>query len=297
MLGLLLGLLGQAAPALEVAVATPSLIPLVAAIVGKEGQVRSLLPEGSSAHHATLRPSALAIIDRADLVVWLGADAEPALARRLQGASGVITVLDLPEVRPLAPRGLAGQPLSGRDPHVWLSPLRMERLATVLADRLTQLEPRSALSFQASLRRFHEALAGRREALRARFARLHAPGYAAWHDGYQYLEQEWGLKFAGAFVREPEAGAGLKALLQRQREWQKAPPSCVLLEPGMKTALPARLLPAARVLPLDETLLSYGDNYPDALTGLADDLLWCLGALPERARRSGTLSGNEHHDH
>jgi zinc transport system substrate-binding protein len=83
---------------------------------GTRVHVDNLTPSGAEPHDLELTPGAVAKIQRADVVLYLGHGFQPAVADAVDGASG--RAVDL----------LDGLPLRARDPHVWLDPVLYARI-------------------------------------------------------------------------------------------------------------------------------------------------------------------------
>lgn len=89
---------------------------------GDRIDVVDLTPSGAEPHDAALAPSAVADLERADLVLLI-----PGLQ---------------PEVEAAAPGGRTlAMPSDGTDPHVWLDPARLAAYATDVAARLERIDP------------------------------------------------------------------------------------------------------------------------------------------------------------
>jgi zinc transport system substrate-binding protein len=83
---------------------------------GKSLAVKNLTPSGSEPHDLELTPRAVADIQQADVVLYLGHGFQPAVADAVDGAHG--HVVDF----------LSGLPLRAGDPHVWLDPVLYSRI-------------------------------------------------------------------------------------------------------------------------------------------------------------------------
>jgi zinc transport system substrate-binding protein len=83
---------------------------------GRAVKVENLTPSGAEPHDLELTPGAVADIQRADVVLYLGQGFQPAVADAVKGASG--RSVDL----------LEGLPLRASDPHVWLDPALYARI-------------------------------------------------------------------------------------------------------------------------------------------------------------------------
>lgn len=91
-----------AAPAMaevpQVVTDIPPVHALVAQVMGDLGQPVLLLERGANAHDFQLKPSQIAALSEADLVVWIGPAMTPWLDRALETAEGAqsVTLLDAP---------------------------------------------------------------------------------------------------------------------------------------------------------------------------------------------------------
>lgn len=111
----------QASP--RVVADIPPVHGLVARVMAGVGEPALLIPAAASPHGRGLRPSEAALLDGADLVVWIGPALSPGLARavaRLAGRARLLTLLEVPGTRLLEwrapPLPDAAGPDGDRDP-------------------------------------------------------------------------------------------------------------------------------------------------------------------------------------
>lgn len=152
-------------------------------IGGSELDVSNLTPPGVEPHDLELSGSDVRAVADARLVLYLGSDFQPALERAVESTGA--TALDL-----LTDAGLtegAGQNHAdehegggeGRDPHVWLDPLRYAAIVEQVADALGSRDAAQPLT--AELQALHEELdSGLRHCERRVIVTSHAAfGYLA----------------------------------------------------------------------------------------------------------------------
>ncbi len=155
---LLIGLLavlfaGHAMASIRVVATVPNMGMLAEAIGGDSVEVTVLAPPDRDPHYLEARPSMMAALRRADLVVAIGAELEVGwLPAALQGAHN-------PSVREgrlgyfeganhtrlirsddVADRALGDVHVTG-NPHYYFDPIRMAEVGHALAERLSQLDP------------------------------------------------------------------------------------------------------------------------------------------------------------
>lgn len=199
---LLLGLLAAAAagPARAALPVTVTLLPLgmlVDAVGGDDVAVQVLVPPGASPHTFEPRPSDVARLARAALLVRAGGGVD-------DWAAG------LSDAAPDVPVRVLADALAARTPevpraHAWLDPIAVrDVLAPALAEALAARDPAHAAAYDARLHDFQRRLtaldAGIRDVLRD------APGrrFVAFHGAWDAFARRYGLEPAG--VVEPAPG-------------------------------------------------------------------------------------------
>ncbi|TVP91534.1 MAG: zinc ABC transporter substrate-binding protein [Pseudomonadaceae bacterium] len=197
-LGLVLAL--PAAAQMRVVATTPSLGMLANAIGGEHVDVRVLAPADRDVHYLDARPSYMAAMRRADLLMEVGAGLEegwlPAALRGSanptinEGRPGHFRAADFLELREsITVSGPnMGHVHAEGNPHFTIDPLRMATLAEALAERMGQLQPAQATYFAEQASSLAERLNSEAEQLAARVT----PGqrYVAYHEDLDYLS-EW----------------------------------------------------------------------------------------------------------
>jgi ABC-type Zn uptake system ZnuABC Zn-binding protein ZnuA len=239
-LSALLGvLLLAAAPAwgggeISVVTTTTDLKALVEAVGGDRVRVESLAPAVHDPHAVEVKPGQLARLRDAVLLVRVGLDHEPWLARALRSAgnprlappgpgnldaSQGIPLLQAETVRARPERGVHVHGLG--NPHYWLDPENARVITATILGGLARLAPADQAVFTANRARFLERL----EAGLARWSRALAPlaglRVVVAHDSWPYFARRFGLVVVAAI--EPSPGVppspqSLAALTARMRE-------------------------------------------------------------------------------
>ena len=239
-LSALLGvLLLAAAPAwgggvIPVVTTTTDLKALVEAVGGDRVRVESLAPAVHDPHAVEVKPGQLARLRDAVLLVRVGLDHEPWLARALRAAgnprlappgpgnldpSQGIPLLQAETVRARPERGVHVHGLG--NPHYWLDPENARVITATILGGLARLAPADQVVFTANRARFLERL----DAGLARWSRALAPlaglRVVVAHDSWPYFARRFGLVVVAAI--EPSPGVppspqSLAALTARMRE-------------------------------------------------------------------------------
>jgi zinc/manganese transport system substrate-binding protein len=189
-------------------VATTSSMGMLARVVGAESvRVTVLAPPDRDPHYLLARPSMMVALRRADLLVAVGADLEVGwLPAALQSASNPRILpgqpgyfegaaqVDLIEKGEAADRSRGDVHPAG-NPHFYMDPQRMARVAAALATRLGVLAPAQASAFTSRAEAFGRAVANRVPAWRRQAAG--APGVIFYHKDANYLAQLLGVRILG----------------------------------------------------------------------------------------------------
>lgn len=285
-----------------------SILPLhaiAAAVMEDVGKPHLLVPPGASPHSFQLKPSEARILERADLVVWVGDSLETFLEkplRTLAKRATIVEVGELPGVQTLPPRegGLWGEhdhdhghghgkgAAKGAghgeaiDGHLWLDPLNGKAIVLALGDLLARRDPERAERYRANAAREAARIEALHGELQARLAPVATRPFVVFHDAYQYLERRYGLTGAGSITVSPERQPSAKRLAALRRTIRERGAVCVFAEPQFKAPVVASVVEGtgARTATLDPVgappLQPGPGAYRALLQGLASDLVGCL---------------------
>ena len=184
---------------------------------GRKVDVRNLTPPGTEPHDLELSPRDVGRVRSVDIVLMLGDQFQPALERAAKDADG--TVVDLLSDAPLLASS-AVEEGGSHDPHVWLDPVRYERIVARVA---REIPGGSAQSFDRRLlalnTEFEDGLA---DCERHTFVTSHA--------AFAYLARRYGLKQVAISGLSPEIEPAPRALEGVVREVQRSGATTVFFE-------------------------------------------------------------------
>ena len=192
---------------LNVVTAFYPLLFLAERIGGPQVRVTDLTKPGAEPHDVELNPHQVGQIVDAGLVVYLKGF-QPAVDQAVsQEARG--RALDAASVVPLLPLSTSTdgekETAHGRDPHVWLDPVRYATIADAVGARLGQADPAHAADYTARAASLHRQL----DALNADFAAglktCQRREIVTSHSAFNYLATRYGLTQIGITGISPEA--------------------------------------------------------------------------------------------
>lgn len=274
---------------------------LASALMRGVGDAHLLVQPGQSPHGGALKPSQIRMLNSADLIIWVGPALERALEKTIANArqARVITLMENTEITLLPGRrgGVwawhehehghaqeraptrAGTPRDWRaDPHLWLSVANARAIVRIVARALADLDHANRDRYASNARDLLTRLTRLRQTLRARLRAVDSP-YVVFHDAYQYFENEFDLRPAGALTVSPDRPPGARRIRQIQRAIAARNVRCVFSEPQFQPRLAAALAAdaVAGVLdPLGAELKPGPEAWFELMRGLADALAECL---------------------
>jgi len=236
-LGLILAAL-PAAAALNVFACEQEWAALAQELAGDKASVYSATTALQDVHRVEARPSLIARVRSADLLVCTGAELEigwlPLLLTqsgntRIQpGSTGYLEAsqfvpkLEIPKV---VDRALGDVHPSG-NPHIHLDPRNIARVADALADRLAQLDPANADVYKARVQSFGERWRAATSRWEREAARLKGVPVVVYHKDMSYFLNWAGMREVGSLEPKPglpPAPSHLADLVERmKREPAKA---------------------------------------------------------------------------
>ena len=220
-------------PALHVASTTTDLKALVEEVGGERVEVDSLTRAVHDPHAIEIKPGQIARLKRCALLVRVGLDHEPWLARAVAaagetrfapGGEGDLdasrTIALLQSETPRLRSDRRAHVHAFGNPHYWLDPENARAITAAILERLARLRPEERAAFAANRDRFIARL----DAGLARWKRAVAPHRGARavvvHESWPYFAERFGLAIVAAI--EPTPGvpptpATLADLAQRMK--------------------------------------------------------------------------------
>ena len=211
-----------------------------------------LIPATASPHNYTFRPSEVRNLHRAKLIIWIGPQLEPHLAKlikTLPKTHHVIQLLGHQEVfhlplrtsgiwhthnhleDPLKTQSGTSQKTRYVDPHIWLDPKNAIAITMIITQTLTQLDPKNASLYAQNsnkqIRALKELIASSSRIL----APLRATPFLMSHDAYQYFEHRFELRSLGTISLSAHRQPGPRHLTRLRQLIRKSSPLCIFSPP------------------------------------------------------------------
>jgi zinc/manganese transport system substrate-binding protein len=241
----LLGLLtaGHGWATLRVFTCQPEWASLTEELAGDRAEVFSATSAHQDVHYIQARPSLIAQIRRADLVVCTGAELEsgwlPLLLRRSAnprvqpGRNGYFEAADHVDMLEIPQRldRAEGDVHAKGNPHIQLHPGNIQRIATALAARLIEIDGEHSAIYRSQLEDFEQ----RWESALQRWNRQAEPlddlPIVVHHNSWVYLNHWLGLRQLATLEPKPGIPPTSRHLSSLLRELEQTPARAVIRAP------------------------------------------------------------------
>ncbi|MDF7667200.1 zinc ABC transporter substrate-binding protein ZnuA [Orbaceae bacterium ESL0727] len=271
---------------------------IVEAIADGVTDTSVLLPDGASPHTYSLKPSDLAKIHSAELVVWISEDMETFLPNVLKSVaeSKQLALTAIPQIQTLLRKGHSqangdsdhhddasdhDHDHGTHDEHIWLSPQIVKIIAHTIRDRLIAQYPDKQAVVDENLNEFMINLTETEQNIAKKLIPVQNKGYFVFHDAYGYFESQFGLKNLGSFTLNPAVQPGVQTVYAIQQSLKEHHAVCVFREPQFSPSVIDKLVKGTTVRvgeldPLGTGIAPAKDAYSQLLLKLTGQLLACL---------------------
>ena len=200
---------------LNVVATTPDLAAVAQAIGGDLVDVKALAKPTEDPHFVDAKPSHIVTLNRADVLIEGGAELEmgwlppllesarnPKIAPGAQGrvvASQGIRMLEVPTSFDRS----RGDVHSLGNPHFMMDPLSVKIVAAKIAEHFAQVDPKSATTYQANLKRFDAMIDTKLAEWQRTLAPYKGAKIVTYHKDFPYLAERFGFEIVENLEPKP----------------------------------------------------------------------------------------------
>ena len=215
----------------------------------------------NSPHGFSLKPSHAKMIEKADLIIWVGEDLEAFLEKPLNTIAKKavnVEIMDLSGVKKLKFReknifeghddhghghkekkhddhGHEGHAHGEHDPHVWLDPMNAKVIIKEIEQQLVKLDPDNSSKYKANSKKAQSELDNLTKNIKRDLkGNLR---FVVFHDAYQYFENRFGIKVLGALTVNPDVLPGAEQLSEIREVIEHEKVNCLFSEPQFNPAI------------------------------------------------------------
>ena len=161
---------------------------------GRLVEAENLTPAGAEPHDLELSPTQVDLVLDADVLLYAGGGFQPAVEQLATRREGI--TVDILE---------AAEPGATGDPHVWLDPLRMERIVGTTAEGLSRADPAEAGTYRRNARRYSDDIHQLHLRFEEELADCKERTFVTSHRAFSYLAARYGLREESLSGPSPEA--------------------------------------------------------------------------------------------
>ncbi len=244
------GIMSGAEP-LKVVTTTTDLAAIAREIGGKRVTVKAMAVGTQDPHFVEAKPSLILDLRKADVYAQVGLGLEVGWAPLLldqsrnpkvrPGGPGYLdlsaaaTVLDIPQGKLTRAEGDI-HPFG--NPHYWLGPENGKRMATLFAERFTDLDPDGAAEYAANLRAFHAKIDQAMTEWRQLLAPVEGAHVVAYHNSWKYFLTFAGMEITGYIEPKPGIPPSPSYLAQLIADMKRDRVKVVIVDPFYDVKVP-----------------------------------------------------------
>ena len=253
-----------------------------------------LMKQTQSPHHYNMRPSERYLLSKASMIVWLGPQMESYLSKIIQqqNAATVVTALNAGELKILSRRRQHSHEEHDSpsrtitdphmiDPHVWLSTQNAKAISRQITVALIADDPANAEKYKSNLRLLLSKIDQTETFIKNTLAD-NKQAFIAFHDAFQYFEEENGLNYIDSVNYDDETGTSLKQIRQIKASIEKNNIQCLVYQdprPDIINSLTRQTSVKATALdPLGTNVTDDGNAWFEIMRQLAVNFKRCLGS-------------------
>ena len=236
-------LLPASSVAIEIFACEPEWGALAKELTGDDAGITIATSAFQDPHRLQAKPSLIAAVRRADMIICTGADLEigwlPLLLRRAGNASiqpgkqghfmaaDHVRKLEVPQVVDRSQGDIHPQ----GNPHIHLDPRNIRRIGKALAERLSQIDPADAPGYAARLADFERRWSRAVDGWEQRAGRLSGLRLASNHRSFSYLARWLNLDIVATLEPKPGIPASGSQLAELLEQLTPNPPAAVIRTP------------------------------------------------------------------
>ena len=201
-----------------------------------------LMKQSQSPHHYNIRPSERRLLANAKMIIWIGPEMGSALGNIIQQSTAtIVTASQADDLGLLESRGKHGShdehsmdaedsSHHSTDPHIWLSTRNAAAISTHISQQLIANDPSNTKKYQANLQRLLDKIEHTKRFIKTTLQNVSKP-YIAYHDAFQYFEDENELNFVAAINTDDETSVSLKHMREIKEKIEQQQINCLVYQP------------------------------------------------------------------
>ena len=283
---------------LKVVTTIKPLHSLIANVMDGVGEPALIIEGSTSPHSFTLKPSHAKLLEEADIIFWVGESIETFMERPLESIVKNAEVVEFMEVESINKLKFREESIfddhddhddhSGHDhhghahgefdAHIWLDPMNAKEMVHEIAHELGDLDPANKNKYEANAQATIQALDQLVNDIEKGINK--DAKFVVFHDAYQYFEERFGVRAAGALTLNTDVLPGAKQIADIQDVIKDRGIKCIFSEPQFNPKIITTIAEDMNIKtgvfdPLGANIDSNKDLYFKLIQNLGDELKGC----------------------
>ncbi len=234
---------------LKVVTTIKPLHSLIANVMDGVGESALIIEGSTSPHSFTLKPSHAKLLEEADIIFWVGESIETFMERPLESIVKNAEVVEFMQVESINKLKFREESIfedhddhddhSGHDhhghahgefdAHIWLDPMNAKEMVHEIAHELSDLDPANKEKYEANADATIKALD---QLINDVSKDINSDAkFVVFHDAYQYFEEKFDVRAAGALTLNTDVLPGAKQIADIQDVIKDRGIKCIFSEP------------------------------------------------------------------
>ena len=286
---------------LKVVTTIKPLHSLIANVMDGVGEPALIIEGSTSPHSFTLKPSHAKLLEEADIIFWVGESIETFMERPLESIVKNAEVVEFMEVESINKLKFREESIfedhddhddhddhSGHDhhghahgefdAHIWLDPINAKEMVHEIAHELGDLDPANKNKYEANAQATIQALDQLVNDIEKGINK--DAKFVVFHDAYQYFEERFGVRAAGALTLNTDVLPGAKQIADIQDVIKDRGIKCIFSEPQFNPKIITTIAEDMNIKtgvfdPLGANIDSNKDLYFKLIQNLGNELKGC----------------------
>ena len=286
---------------LKVVTTIKPLHSLIANVMDGVGEPALIIEGSTSPHSFTLKPSHAKLLEEADIIFWVGESIETFMERPLESIVKNAEVVEFMEVESINKLKFREESIfedhddhddhddhSGHDhhghahgefdAHIWLDPMNAKEMVHEIAHELGDLDPANKNKYEANAQATIQALDQLVNDIEKGINK--DAKFVVFHDAYQYFEERFGVRAAGALTLNTDVLPGAKQIADIQDVIKDRGIKCIFSEPQFNPKIITTIAEDMNIKtgvfdPLGANIDSNKDLYFKLIQNLGNELKGC----------------------
>ena len=288
---------------------------LVSLVMKGVSNPQLIVPGAASPHGFSLKPSQAKLMEKADIIFWIGPNLETFLEKPLQVISNKATkikLIETPKLEKLMFRAGGkfeehdhdhgkhedkkhddhgkhedekhddhGHVGSGFDPHIWLDPTNAKLMLEYISHELEEIDPANARTYEKNSKEAKRKIDEVSLTIKNALTPYKENGFIVFHDAYQYFEKHFDLQASGAISIHPETVPGAQRMNEIRQALNNSSVKCVFTEPQFESKVVRAIIEgtgkkSVEIDPIGANLKPEKNLYFNLISDMGEAFVKCL---------------------